>query len=422
MSAAGEAPAPARHTGSGSPLRIAIVGAFPFPLAQGSQVFARDQARALQAAGADVSLLCYGRGEGAEPDNLRVLRISRAVSPRSLRAGPNLVKPLADACLAALLVRTKRGVGFDAVLAHNVEAAVVALATRPLHHAPVIYVAHTLMGQELSSYRLASDGSGAETRRGLVDRALDACGRALDASLARRCDALLALSRATADALGPRVGVGRCIEVIPPGLAPGPSPSPAAIDAACARHQLEPGRFALYSGNLDGYQDLGDLAETARSVAPLPVVVATHGSEAACDAFMRRHAGLLRVLRVDAEEARLLVFACAVALLPRHRPGGFPIKLLTYMEAARAIVARRSVADGFDHGESAWLLGADDGAGHMADAVKEITSSPELARRLGRGARALLERRHGSRAVGAQTLALVRGAMRTRTEVGNAAV
>ena len=56
-------------------MRLALVGAFAFPLPQGSQLFVRDQAQALAAAGADVTLFCYGHGSGEEPPGLRIVRI-----------------------------------------------------------------------------------------------------------------------------------------------------------------------------------------------------------------------------------------------------------------------------------------------------------------------------------------------------------
>ena len=43
-------------------MRLAALGAFPFPAPLGSQRFAAEQADALRAAGAEVELLAYGPG------------------------------------------------------------------------------------------------------------------------------------------------------------------------------------------------------------------------------------------------------------------------------------------------------------------------------------------------------------------------
>ena len=73
---------------SANAARIAVVAAFPFPLELGSQIFVRDQLRALRAAGADPTLLCYGTGDGETPPDLDVIRSPSALSAIPLRAGP----------------------------------------------------------------------------------------------------------------------------------------------------------------------------------------------------------------------------------------------------------------------------------------------------------------------------------------------
>ncbi|MBW2293478.1 MAG: hypothetical protein JRG94_14370 [Deltaproteobacteria bacterium] len=43
-------------------MRAAVLGAFPYPYPQGSQVFVTDHSRALRGVGFEVSLFTYGRG------------------------------------------------------------------------------------------------------------------------------------------------------------------------------------------------------------------------------------------------------------------------------------------------------------------------------------------------------------------------
>jgi glycosyltransferase involved in cell wall biosynthesis len=368
--------------------RLALVGAFPFPVPQGSQVYFADQARALRALGAEVTLFVYGRGAGPLPADLNVVVAPAALSPRRLRAGPSLLKPLADAALARRLASEAGRRPFDALLAHNAEAALLGLAARARIGAPVVYVAHALWRQELPAY-------GPTTAAGLLARA----GAALDRGLARRCDALLTLCASARDALEP-LARGP-VALIPPGLAPGPPPDPESLGAACARHGLKPGRFALYAGNLDAYQSLPVLAGAACRAPGIPFVVATHDARGAAPEP-------LRIVETQSPaEVRALTWAAGVCLLPRAIPGGFPIKLLNYMEAGRPIIALHSVADGFEDGRSALLLA--DGAGDTAwaEAVTRVMNDAALARRLGEGARALLLRRHAWPALASATLDLV---------------
>jgi glycosyltransferase involved in cell wall biosynthesis len=187
------------------------------------------------------------------------------------------------------------------------------------------------------------------------------------------------------------------VETIAPGLDPEPAPDPARIAGACERQGLPPGRFALYTGNVDGYQGLDLIAHAARSAPDVHWVVATHGE--------RGPAGRQVVcVRTSPEEARLLLYGCGVALLPRRCPGGFPIKLLNYLEAARPVVAFEGVADGLVHGDSAWLLERDAEPDAFRDAALALLRDEARGDRIGAAGRVHLEQRHGWRDAALRTL------------------
>jgi glycosyltransferase involved in cell wall biosynthesis len=369
-------------------VRLALVLAAPFPLHQGSQVFVADQARALRDAGADPVVVCYGAGDGSEPD-VPVVRTPARLTPATLRSSASPAKLVTDVALGRALVREHRAAAFDAVLAHNSEATAVALAVRRRLGVPVVYVVHTLLRHELSAYGPAA-----------LARGLDAAGGVLERALARRADAVVALCEDARAELAPHARGP--LEVIPPGLDPRPAPGFAACEAACRRRDLPLGGFALYAGNVDRYQDL-DRLDAAAGLAPdVPFVVATH------DAAGARFAHLRVVEVADADEGRALLHACAVAVLPRRRPGGFPIKLLNYMEAGRPILAHAGVGAGLVHDASAWLLPREAGPEAWAEAVAGLLADPERAGRLGRAAREHLETHHAWPTLAARTLALVR--------------
>ena len=365
-------------------MHVALVGAFPFPYPQGSQVFFAGQAHALQAAGACVTLVCYRRGAGAVPADLAVVRAPFA--PRRLASGPSPAKPLADLALAASLLAAHRRTRFDAVLAHNAEAALAALLVRPLMQRPVVYVAHTLLLHELGTYAPRQFAP-----------ALRWLGARIDRHVARRAQAVIALARTGERDLS-QLARGPVLR-IPPGLATRLAPTAAAIAASCERHRLEVGRYALYAGNLDRYQDLATLARAAREITA-PVVVATHGAGTAPAPLRTVHAA-------DAEEVRALTFGAGVTLLARRAAGGFPIKALNYMEASRAIVARESVADTLTHEHSAWLVADEAGPSAWSAAVNALLADPARAAQLGTEARRTLEREHDPVAHARDVLALL---------------
>jgi len=368
-------------------VRLALLLAAPFPLHQGSQAFVSAQARALRRAGATPEVVCYGASDGSSAD-VPIVATAPIVTASKLRSSASPAKLVTDLALGRVLARAHRRMPFEAILAHNSEAAAIALAMRRRLGIPVVYVVHTLLRHELSAYGPPGLGALLDRVGGLVERAL-----------ARRADATLVLCDEARDELAPHAGGP--LAVIPPGLDPGDPPGFAACEAACRRRALPLGRFVLYTGNVDRYQDLDRLDAAAARLPDVPFLVATHDARGA--AF-----GTLRVVEVDDRaEMRVLLHACGVAVLPRRRPGGFPIKLLNYMEAGRPIVACQGVGAGLAHGESAWLLPARAGPGAWAEAVQGLLEDPRRARALGAGARRHLEAVHAWPDLARRTLDLL---------------
>ena len=369
-------------------MRLALLAAFPFPAPQGSQWFAAEQARALSATGADVTLFCYGSGDGRPHDDIRVVRISEALSPRRMRAGFEASKWRADRALGQAFLAAHAAEPFDAILGHNAEATLVSLRVRAAAGIPVVYVAHTLWRQELESY---------------LPRVLSIpanwAGAALDLTIARNADAVLTLSECGRNALA-RAARGP-IERIVPGLHLMAAPNPDDVAAVCWRHGLSPDGFVIYAGNLDAYQDLPDLDAAAQVLGNFPVVAVTHD----LGGPVLPNLELLEVR--SPEEARLLVYGARAAVVPRHHTGGFPIKLLQYMEAARPIVALAAVADTLEHEESGWLLEQDASPAELADGLRRCCTDEALRVRLGAGARKVLENEHAWPTLAEDTLALV---------------
>jgi glycosyltransferase involved in cell wall biosynthesis len=88
----------------------------------------------------------------------------------------------------------------------------------------------------------------------------------------------------------------------------------------------------------------------------------------------------------DFDLTRDLLAAADVAVCPRLTCLGFPIKLLNYMAAGKAIVASAGSACGLRHLENGWLVEGGDVAG-IATAILTLLDDPVLARHLGEIAR-----------------------------------
>lgn len=482
-------------------MRLLLVGAFAFPHEQGSQVYFREQALALREAGAEVHLLTYGPGRRPATDlpGLAQTTLPAWSVPRSRRSGPSLGKPLADAALIRALRRLVVGAGrrassssaatasstassiapsaasrpadhasqrassaassasapagpggFDAILAHHVEAALVAIHGLPRSRPPILYCAHTLLEQELPLYfqrdggdgRRGDPGGGRAASRGAIAR----LGGGLDRWIARRADGWIALTQASERVIrASSRGPGRRI-------AP-PVRDPAALgerrDDARRLHELglSPRGFFLYSGNLDPYQDLPLLEQVARRRAgapgrSLPLVVASHAAVDAAvpvatngastgappdasfhpesrpapagpgfdDPLARRleQAGVRLLAIRSVADARALFAGARATIVPRRSLGGFPIKLVNSLAAGTPVVAFHGDEWGLVDGHEALIADPADPVTSLAAALDRLELDPLLADRLGRGARARYAAEHRPALVAAETLDLIR--------------
>ena len=207
------------------PMRLLLVGAFPYPHDQGSQIYFQEQAIALREAGAEVSLLTYGAPAGidypdsaepresASPERRRALEGFTHITspewtaPSSKRSGPSWAKPLADFGLVMTLrdavASRNRHDAYDAILTHNAEATLAALHGLDRRRPPILYCIHTLLGEELSAYLRGPRTSEFSVISQLVGPAgplaggLDRVGAELDRWMARRVDGWLSLTQSS---------------------------------------------------------------------------------------------------------------------------------------------------------------------------------------------------------------------------------
>jgi glycosyltransferase involved in cell wall biosynthesis len=334
-------------------MRVALVLAGPYPALRGSQVLVRHLARGLRQRGHVVRLVTYGAGAADLP-------------------GPQPGRLWRDALLTLRLHRTVRREAIDVIHAHNYEAALAGLLVARATGRPLVYHGHNALAHELPMY----------FRRTGVRRLAAALGRLLDAQVPRRADFCIAVSPELHDILRERGVAAEEIACI--------TPPPADLGGHPARRPAS--GLVCYAGNLDGYQNLDFLlASFARVRAHVPgarLVLVTHaGAEAEAARLAALGRGGVEIVHARSyDEVRARLETADVAVCPRAERSGFPMKLLNYMAAGKAIVASAGSAKGLIDGVTASVVPDGDEAAFAA-AVVALLGDARQRERLGAAAR-----------------------------------
>jgi len=379
-------------------MRTLHVAALPFPSPQGTQALLHALLSA-QAAEHETHLLCYGHGAGVVDGAYTVHRSPAPRLLRSLRSGPALGKPWLDLALALRLRSLERTLAPAIVIAHHVEAAACALL---VCRAPVLFVAHTSLAEELPSYFPHS-----------LRAPLRALGRASDRLLVRTASGTCAVSPLLAQLLAEQ-------SERPSAELPLPWPCATPIDSAeraAARAELgfsSEHEVALYAGNLDAYQGLDVLlaacAELRVERPGFRWLLATEAPTAAfVSALRRRGLGELAIFaRLDSESARRRAYAAAdLALVPRRAAGGLPIKLLDAWARGVPVVAARLALAGLQHAPCAEVV-EDDRPGSWRRAISQLLHDRSLASERAHHARLYVAREHDPASASARFSAQLR--------------
>lgn len=347
-------------------LRVAIVGACPYPVPQGSQVFLRDTALALHNRGHDVHLIVYGYGEGVDESGLRIHRSAHIAGGYHTKAGPTVAKPLLDFALVVKLRQVVRAERIDVTLAHNYEGLLVALVAGAR---PVVYQAHNAMADELPHY--AGFGVAGQS-----------IGRWLDTRFPRRAEQVVVPHPALAHYLvACGCGPGK-VSVIAP---------PASTEWFRSRVADSDSPPIVYAGNLDAYQNVLFLKHVMERVRAerrdARLVLATRD----CATFK----GAEVIHTPDFETLREILQQDCVVVCPRVSWSGYPIKLLNAMAAGRPIVACRSAAHPIEH-EGTGIIVDDNDEEAFANAVLQLMHDPQLRNELGSAARHAVDAHHSA--------------------------
>ncbi len=363
-------------------MTILHVACLPFPTYQGTQAALASMLRASSELGRPVHLLTYARAAYRLDAPFPIDRVPDFPRVHSLRSGPSFGKLAIDARCVVELDRLCEQLTPEAIVAHHIEAALVALAAKV---APVYYVAHTSIEGELPIYFPR-----------FLESPMATIARHVERRVCRTAAGVAAVAPCLSTLLGERV----CYLPVPWRRSIGIALSPRQARAALGLPSAGP--LCLYAGNLDPYQGWEDLiaalAALRRVHTSARLLIATE-SDPAPARLQAAHAGLGHAVdfrRLDGESARRLVHAAAdLTWIPRRTVGGLPIKMLDALARGLPVVAMRRATAGLPI-DATCVSVPDDDPRALAEAAHQVLVDRALADRLQSSGLTYLDHHHSA--------------------------
>lgn len=334
--------------------RIAMVAACPFPANHGTPGAIRELCVALAHKGHEVHVVTYPIGDAMDVRGVQVHRVPNVVRHAEVKIGPSWPRLVFDALLVPKLISVVRKYDIEVIHAHNYEATIAGAVAKWMTGRALVYNGINSMADELPTYGF---------RPAVLARTL---GRWLDHVVPRTADATIVLSDELKDYLT-SLGMSRQgIVVIPPGVTVDDMASGDAMSAR-AKHGLSTATpIVMYTGAMEAFQRLELLVRAMPNVLlqhPRAVFMVVNNipNRAAQDRLtaLADSAGvgdrLIIAESVGFAELPNYLAAADVAVVPRPTCPGFPIKLLNYMAAGKAIVSFEGSAKALCHGYNGYV-------------------------------------------------------------------
>jgi glycosyltransferase involved in cell wall biosynthesis len=313
-------------------MRILLVAPQPFYQERGTPIAVRMLVEVLCGQGHAVDLLTYHEGADLDIEGLRILRTPALPGLRHIPIGISWKKLVCDLLISARLMGLALSHRYDVI--HAVEEAVFpAILLRSSARARVVYDMDSLLGESLVS-------------KWRVLRPAEPVLRAMERAVIRRADAVFAVCN----------DLAQHVAVDAPGV-PVFLIEDVALPATQSYGGAEPlrellgirGPLALYVGNLQRYQGI---EQVVRAMAQLPgsldlTLVLIGGAQE----DVARMRSLVRKLHLEERVyllgprplAQLTGFLAQADILvsPRLYGSNTPMKVYSYMNSGRAILATR---------------------------------------------------------------------------------
>jgi len=363
-------------------IKVLTIAACPFPAPRGTPTRILRLAEGIAELGHEIHVVAYHLGEPLDDAPFHLHRISDVLGYKRTESGPSYQKLWVDWKLSRKVRDLLHLQRFDLIHAHHYEGLVAGLMARRGLDIPIIFDAHTLAQAELPHYPLAIPYRVARWLGGQFDRHLpglaDYCITASD-------QLAVTLQNVSNDLSNNVSVVTNGVELAHFSRASRPANSG-------NKNRL------IYTGNLAPFQGVDLLLEMFAALCDeredVVLVIATNDDTAALEITVERLGlrGKVDFRKSDYESLPQLLASADIALNPRLRCDGVPQKLLNYMAAGCPVVSMAGSAPHVEHEHSALLVHDPSSTAFLAG-VRRLLNDPGLAKRLGRAARRVAERK-----------------------------
>lgn len=372
-------------------LKIAMVAACPFPANHGSPASIREMSEALAKLGHDVHIVTYPLGQKIPVERATIHRIPSLglFDKKKILVGPSYQRLLFDLLLIIKLCQVVRQQKIEIIHAHNYEGALVGYLAKLITGRPLLYNAVNTMIDELPSYNFIRPKALARKLANLLDNFVP-----------RTADYVTVVSNELHSFLVQRGVDPKKMSIIPAGVNPEMFTDK---DPHLMRQRYHIGSrpLVIYTGTLDEFQRLDYLLRAMKIVvSEMKEAMLLIVGNIIKESHLRKNRTLVNELKIERnviftnerslEELPYCLAAADVAVVPRPSCPGFPVKLLNYMAAGKAIVTFAGSAKALRDMENAIVV-EDHNWEKLGEGITLLLRNPQLATQLGENARSAID-------------------------------
>lgn len=370
-------------------MKILFLAPQPFFRVRGTPINVRNVLTALSEAGHQVDLLCFPWGEPVDIPGLRIRRVLRIPGLKEVRVGPSIAKAFLDFFMMwqafGLCLRHR----YDVIHAVE-ESAFFAVWLKRLFRCRLVYDMDSSISDQLSYTGF------------MPVRSVLAVVERFERTAMRRADFVLTVCRSLTDDVRRRAPSARVVQIED-------APVEAAFhdDVEGARKlreelQLGDGPVVVYTGNFESYQGVELLMRalaTVRRHRPDVRGVMVGGEPRQVARMMKASHSLglggdcVFTGKRPMEQMRTFMSLASVLVSPRTKGANTALKIYSYMQSGRPIVATRLGTHTQVLDESCAVLVAPN-PDDIAAGILRVLSEPLFAAALGREARSRVAERY----------------------------